>query len=358
MSSEFKTAIEADVVVIDDEESMCEGCRQTLELGGYRTAVAMNGKLGIELVQKSRPKIVIVDLKMPGLSGVEVLSQINQFDQGIVPIVITGYATVDSAVETMKVGAFDFLAKPFEPEKLMESVNRAMEIVELRRQMAQPAAQPKKIPDRQDVLLKGVETMGEYYALPERKQTFFEELADLESELKHYAGICGQRQADVRQKFASELRLVDDIIERFAYKKNTLIQILLSIQQKLNWLPRHTLKWVSLRLQVPLAQVYTIVNFYDALSLKPQGKHKVQVCMGTACHVRGSVGLMQKVSGALHLDPGETDAAHNFSLEAVHCLGCCALAPVVKVDDQYYKNPRVGKLRKIFDQCQEPKEES
>ena len=88
------------VVVIDDEKSICEGCRQTLEEKGFPTATALNGFEGIQLVQEVRPNVLLVDLKMPGISGVEVLKQIPDIDPGIVPIVITGYGTIDSAVES------------------------------------------------------------------------------------------------------------------------------------------------------------------------------------------------------------------------------------------------------------------
>jgi len=108
-----------DVVVIDDEESICEGCRQTLEAGGFRAAIARDGTEGLKLVEQSHPKVVLVDLKMPGMSGMEVLAKISEFDPSIVSIVITGYGSIDSAVETMKIGASDFLTKRCAPERLL-----------------------------------------------------------------------------------------------------------------------------------------------------------------------------------------------------------------------------------------------
>ena len=113
---------EAAVLVIDDEESMREGCRQTLDQEGYRTTVAEDGEAGLRLVEQVKPNIVLVDLKMPGMNGTEVIERIRRIDRHIVTIVITGYGSIDSAVATMKVGACDFLNKPFAPERLLEVV--------------------------------------------------------------------------------------------------------------------------------------------------------------------------------------------------------------------------------------------
>ena len=121
-SNEYSTEIPLDVVLIDDEEVFSEGCRQTLELGGYRTAVAGNGPQGLQIVGSLHPSVVLVDLKMPGMDGIEVISHLPELEPSAVPIVITGHGSIDSAVESMKVGAFDFITKPFEPEKLLETV--------------------------------------------------------------------------------------------------------------------------------------------------------------------------------------------------------------------------------------------
>ena len=90
-----------DVLVIDDEESFSEGCRQTLEMGGYRAAVARDGRHGLQFMEQTPPRVVLVDLKMPGMGGLEVLGRISQIAPTIVPIVVTGYGTIDSAVESI-----------------------------------------------------------------------------------------------------------------------------------------------------------------------------------------------------------------------------------------------------------------
>ena len=117
-----EAARETAVAIIDDEESMREGCRQTLAEEGYRTAVAADGEEGLRLVAQTRPNVVLVDLKMPGISGMEVLWRIRQIDPGIVTIVITGYGTIASAVEAMRAGASDYLTKPFGDDRLLSAV--------------------------------------------------------------------------------------------------------------------------------------------------------------------------------------------------------------------------------------------
>jgi DNA-binding NtrC family response regulator len=121
----------ANILVIDDEESMRDSCRQTLSRDGNSVEAAADGTEGLAMLAERSFDVVVLDLRMPGLSGVEVLKRIRQSDPAAVVIVITGYATVDSAVEAMKNGAYDFLPKPFTPDTLRAIVKRALEKREL-----------------------------------------------------------------------------------------------------------------------------------------------------------------------------------------------------------------------------------
>jgi len=122
---------QANILVIDDEETMRDSCRQTLSRDGSRVAVAEDGSRGLAMLKKESFDLVILDLKMPGLSGMEVLKKIKEEDPEVVVVVITGYATVESAVEAMKIGAYDFIPKPFTPESLRAIVKRALDKREL-----------------------------------------------------------------------------------------------------------------------------------------------------------------------------------------------------------------------------------
>ncbi len=115
------------VLVIDDEEIVLDSCLQILSSGDYEIQTADNGLLGIRMVEEFRPDIIFVDLKMPGISGFEVIEKIQEIDPAIVTIVITGFATINSAVEAMQKGAFDFLPKPFTPAELRLITRRGLE---------------------------------------------------------------------------------------------------------------------------------------------------------------------------------------------------------------------------------------
>jgi signal transduction histidine kinase len=115
------------VLVIDDEESMRDSCSQILAKDGFHTETAEDGSKGLDKIKEIKPYLVLVDLKMPGISGMEVLEKIREIDPNIISVVITGYATVESAVEAMKIGAYDFLPKPFSPDQLRIIIRRGVE---------------------------------------------------------------------------------------------------------------------------------------------------------------------------------------------------------------------------------------
>lgn len=117
----------ARILIIDDEEVVLDSCKQILKKTNHQVSTVSNGELGIEMLPEFKPDLVFVDLKMPGLSGFEVLTRIRQIDPNIVSIVITGYSTVSSAVEAMKNGAFDFLPKPFTPDEFRLITNRGID---------------------------------------------------------------------------------------------------------------------------------------------------------------------------------------------------------------------------------------
>ena len=125
---------------------------------------------------------------------------------------------------------------------------------------------------------------------------------------------------------------IDEIIDRHGAEPSALIQVLLDIQAEHHWLPAAALARVGERLGVPLARIQHIATFYKAFSLVPKGRHQVDVCLGTACHVRGAPRVLDTLKDLAGIQPGETDLELKFSLETVNCLGCCALGPVMEID--------------------------
>jgi NADH-quinone oxidoreductase subunit E len=128
---------------------------------------------------------------------------------------------------------------------------------------------------------------------------------------------------------------IHEIIDREACDEGSIISALEKIQQHYRYLPKEALILASQRMGVPLSQAYAVATFYNAFSLKPKGKYCLQICMGTACHVRGSPQLLDQMETKFNINAGETTPDHLFTLETVNCLGACALGPIVVVNDEY-----------------------
>ena len=145
-----------------------------------------------------------------------------------------------------------------------------------------------------------------------------------------------------------ERERVDQIVEKYGKDPSYLIQVLLDIQSENSWLPSEALQRVAEQLDVPLTRVQHIATFYKAFSVVPKGRHKVHICMGTACHVRGASRVLDTVEDVTGIKPGETDLDLKFSLETVNCLGCCALGPVMEVDGKAHGKMTPGQTAEVL----------
>lgn len=131
-------------------------------------------------------------------------------------------------------------------------------------------------------------------------------------------------------------RLLDDFIDGLPYKKENLISILHHAQELFGYLP-HKVQWhIAQKLDIPSAKVYGVVSFYSFFTMKPRGKHVANICMGTACFVRGAEKLQDEVEKQLGIKTGQTTPDQLFSLESLRCIGACGLAPVLMIDDKVY----------------------
>jgi NADH:ubiquinone oxidoreductase subunit E len=144
---------------------------------------------------------------------------------------------------------------------------------------------------------------------------------------------------------------VERIVGKHRGRKGPLMPILQEINATLKYLPESALRYVSQQTGYSLAHIYRIVTFYAGFSIQPRGKHVINVCMGTACYVKGSEQLMEKFSGLLKIKPGETTPDGNFSLNSVRCIGCCGLAPAVVVGEQVHGKLAVARVPDIISQC-------
>jgi len=145
-----------------------------------------------------------------------------------------------------------------------------------------------------------------------------------------------------------DLNKVDDVLKNYETNPAWLIPVLQDIQQEYNYLPREALAVVSKKLDVPMSRVYGVASFYSSFSLEPRGKNIIRVCMGTACHLKGSGKLVDAVERELGIRDGQTTEDMRFTLELVNCLGCCALAPVVTIGQKYFEKMTPAKLAGVL----------
>lgn len=141
---------------------------------------------------------------------------------------------------------------------------------------------------------------------------------------------------------------VEAILEKYHRNRRFLVSVLQDIQGEYYYLPKEILMKTSEALDVPLSQIYGVATFFKAFSLEPRGRHLVNVCVGTACHVRGAVRVLESIERETGIKPGETDSDLKFSLEAVNCLGCCALGPVMVVDGEYHGKLSPAKAAEVL----------
>jgi NADH-quinone oxidoreductase subunit E len=129
---------------------------------------------------------------------------------------------------------------------------------------------------------------------------------------------------------------VRQVLKKYRHDKSLLVDILQDIQAESGYLPKEVLEETSKVLQVPLSRVYSVATFFKAFSLKPRGRHLINICMGTACHVRGAVKVLEKIEQELGINTGETTSDLKFTLETVNCVGACALGPMVIIGEDYH----------------------
>jgi NADH:ubiquinone oxidoreductase subunit E/FixJ family two-component response regulator len=294
------------ILVVEDESIMRESLRDWLAEAGYNVETAEEGEKALKAIAERDFGLLILDLRLPGTGGIDLLRQARAKRPQLKGIIITAYPSVQTAVEAMKEGAVDYLTKPFDLNRLEESIRSTLGPVQFE-------IRPKVATDRA-------------VAKPSVTVTKVDRIVP-----------------EAPEEIPSEFRNIGD--------KSALIQMLLAIQRENRWLSNNALVWVSQKLGVPLTQIYHIATFYKAFSLKPQGRHSVFVCAGTACHVRGATGLLNKVEDRLKIKSGQTSGDKEFTLNTVNCLGCCALGPVMMVDGKYHSNPSTDKVKEIFEAC-------
>ena len=141
---------------------------------------------------------------------------------------------------------------------------------------------------------------------------------------------------------------IPEIIEKHRQDPESLIMILQDIQKEYHYLPPEALTQTAKALNVSLSRVAAVSTFYNSFSLKPRGKKIVKVCVGTACHIRGAKLIQDQLETRLGIKAGDTTEDMEYTLEVVGCVGACAMAPVVMIDDKYHGSLNVNKAGKLL----------
>ncbi len=146
-----------------------------------------------------------------------------------------------------------------------------------------------------------------------------------------------------------DLSQVDSIVEPYLGKKEMVIPILQKVQEHYGYLPREAMERIALRMRMPLSRLYGVTTFYAQFKMKPRGRYIIRVCKGTACHIQGSPKIAERIEETLGIPGGETTDDLKFTLEEVACIGACALAPVIMVNDNPHGRLSPDKIKSILD---------
>ncbi|MEJ2701779.1 MAG: NAD(P)H-dependent oxidoreductase subunit E [Sedimentisphaerales bacterium] len=149
---------------------------------------------------------------------------------------------------------------------------------------------------------------------------------------------------------------LETVLEGRRSQPQQLIEVLQDVQERFGYISREAMERISTELGVPLIEVSRVVHFYKAFSLQPRGQHVITVCMGTACHVRGSDLILEEMLRESGVDAGQTTPDGEFTVESVNCLGACALGPVVVLDGVYHDHMTPSKLKKLIASVREAEE--
>ncbi len=153
---------------------------------------------------------------------------------------------------------------------------------------------------------------------------------------------------------AFDFKRVDEILEELGCYQSSIIAILQGIQEEYRYLPREVFPYLSKRLGVSQAKIYSVATFYENFSLNPKGKFVIKICDGTACHVRKSIPILDRLRKELGLTEGKaTTDDLGFTVETVSCLGACGLAPVITVNDKVYPAMTPDKASELLRELKE-----
>lgn len=155
---------------------------------------------------------------------------------------------------------------------------------------------------------------------------------------------CSSKQID---------EFMEYIFKEYLPVKDNLIQILNEVQEKFGYVPEEAQIKISEFLKIPMAEIYGVITFYSRFTLEPKGEYTISVCLGTACYVKGSQKILDRLKERLKIEPGQTTEDGKISLDTTRCVGACGLAPVFTVNGDVYGKATVKKLDEVLDSLHE-----
>ena len=320
------------MLVIDDDPTVLSSCQRIFEAEDYYLATTTSPEEGLSLVLDTYFDVILCDWMMPGLDGMEVTTRLDQTSPGSAVVMISGYPSIERATEAMKRGAMDYVAKPFTPDEIIKAVNEAIQRKE---------DEETKIIERFGRLTK----TGQI-SLPSIDEKMLQALSAAIDERR-------RTEAQPSLEFLSEPERLQEItfavLDKYERDKNNLIAMLQAVHSYAGYLSYEAIGLIAGELQISEHDIFGTASFYAQFKFEKPGKHLVRVCTGTACFVSGGGVILEAAKSRLSIVPGQTTEDGVFSLERVACLGCCALAPVVTIDDEVYGQMSPAKLSRTVD---------
>lgn len=270
---------EPKILIVDDELIVIKSAERVLKGEGYSAEGALGGREAIMKLGQESYDLVFTDLKMPEVDGITLIRWIKKMKPAIGIVIITGYPSQDTIKDALELGIIDYVPKPFTPSVLLDVTERAVQWTRGRK--------------------------------PEE----------------------AKKTEEFPPAMAAEL---DRVVAQLKKKPGALIPVLQRAQEIVGYLPPIVQKRIAKGLNIPEAEVHSVVSFYSFFTMRPRGDHNIRVCLGTACYVKGIEGVLKKIQDTLKIDVGETTENRRFSVEAVRCLGACGLAPVMVIDQETY----------------------
>ena len=153
----------------------------------------------------------------------------------------------------------------------------------------------------------------------------------------------------IENKIKEEMK---EILEQYKVDKENLIPILNDVQVKYGYIPKIAQLEISNYLDIPMAEIYGVITFYSRFTLEPKGEYNISVCLGTACFVKGSQSILDRLKDRLKIEEGKTTADGKFSIDTTRCVGACGIAPVFTVNNEVYGHATVKKLDEVLDELE------